>query len=197
MKIQPSDDTEWRNQNGDYTHRINYPLNNESVVVDLGARHGNWSDLIKQKYNSKIYCFEVVPEFCKQLETKGYNTFCVAVSDKKEKIKLGVFESEASIFYDDSNFEADAIKASEIFGLINHESIDLMKINVEGAEYPILNELIKSGNISKIKNLQVQFHLFDNDKNNEYDNISKKLSETHELSWRFPFVWENWVLKNN
>jgi FkbM family methyltransferase len=197
MKIKPSDDTEWRNQNGDYTHRINYPLNNESIVVDLGARHGNWADLIKQKYDSKIYCFEVVPEFCEQLKNKGYNTFCVAVSDKKEKIKLGVFESEASIFYEDSNFEAEAIKASEIFGLINHKSIDLMKINVEGAEYSILNELIKSGYINKIINLQVQFHLFDDYKNNEYDDLYKKLSETHVLSWRFPFVWENWVLKNN
>lgn len=197
MKIQPSDDTEWRNKNGDFTYRINYPLNNESVVVDLGARHGNWSDLIKQKYNSKIYCFEVVPEFCRQLESKGYQTFCFAVSNKREKIKLGIFESEASIFYEESNFEAEAISASEIFNLINHDTIDLMKINVEGAEYAILNELVKNGDISKIKNLQVQFHLFDDNKNNEYDELSKKLSETHELSWRFPFVWENWVLKNN
>ncbi len=197
MKIKPSDDTEWRNQNGDNTYRINYPLNNESIVVDLGARHGNWSDLIKQKYNSKIYCFEVVPEFCEQLQNKGYDTFCVAVSDKKEKIKLGIFESEASIFYDDSNFEAEAISASEIFGLINNNTIDLIKINVEGAEYPILSELIKSGNINKIKNLQVQFHLFDDSENNQYESLAKKLSETHELSWRFPFVWENWILKNN
>jgi FkbM family methyltransferase len=195
MKIKPSDDTQWRLKNGDNTYRINYDLNNESIVVDLGARHGNWSDLIKRKYSSKIYCFEVVSEFCNQLRNKGYDTFCVAVSDKNQKIKLGVFESEASIFYNESNFEVDAISASEIFNLINQQNIDLIKINVEGAEYKILNELIDSGNINKIKNLQVQFHLFDETENNEYENLSKKLSETHELSWRFPFVWENWVLK--
>jgi FkbM family methyltransferase len=195
MKIKPSDDTNWRNENGDHTYRINYDLNNESVVVDLGARHGDWSDLIRRKYSPKIYCFEVVTQFCNQLISKGYNTFCLAVSDKKEKIKVGVFESEASIFYEDSNFEAEAIPASEIFNLIGQDKIDLMKINVEGAEYPILNELINSGNISKITNLQVQFHLFDNSENNEYDTLFQKLSETHELSWRFPFVWENWVLK--
>jgi FkbM family methyltransferase len=195
MKIKPSDDTQWRLENGDNTYRINYDLNNESIVVDLGARHGNWSDLIKRKYSSKIYCFEVVSEFCNQLRNKGYDTFCVAVSDKNQKIKLGVFESEASIFYNESNFEVDAISASEIFNLINQQNIDLIKINVEGAEYKILNELIDSGNINKIKNLQVQFHLFDETENNEYENLSKKLSETHELSWRFPFVWENWVLK--
>jgi FkbM family methyltransferase len=196
MKIKPSDDTQWRKENGDNTYRINYDLNKDSIVVDLGARHGDWSDLIRARYSPKIYCFEVVPEFCNQLTSKGYNTFCFAVSDKKEKIKLGIFESEASIFYDDSGFEAEAIPASEIFKMIGQEHIDLMKINVEGAEYPILNELISSGDITKIKNLQVQFHLFDGGGKLEYDSLFEKLSKTHELSWRFPFVWENWVIKN-
>jgi len=196
MKIKPSDDTQWRQENGDNTYRINYNLNNDSIVVDLGARHGDWAVLIKNRYNPNIYCFEAVPKFCDELTQKGYKTFCVAVSDKKEKINLGVFESEASIFYSESNFEADAIPASDIFNLINHNYIDLMKINVEGAEYKILNELIDNGNINKILNLQVQFHLFDEDNNNQYEPLFQKLSETHELSWRFPFVWENWTLKN-
>ena len=90
MKISPSNDSEWRRQNGDYTYRINYDLNNNSVVVDLGARHGNWCSLIRNKYNSKIYCFEVVPQFCNELVNSGYKTFCIAVSDKKEKTKLGI-----------------------------------------------------------------------------------------------------------
>jgi FkbM family methyltransferase len=196
MKIKPSDDTQWRIENGDNTYRVNYNLNNDSIVVDLGARHGHWSDLIRNRYSPKIYCFEVVPQFCNELIEKGYNTFCVAVSDKKEKIKLGIFESEASIFYEESNFESEAISASQIFNLIKHNNIDLMKINVEGAEYQILEELINTKNVSKIKNLQVQFHLFDEEENNNYNNLVQKLSETHELLWRFPFVWENWVLKN-
>jgi FkbM family methyltransferase len=194
MKIKPSDDTDWRNQNGDFTYRLNYPLNNKSVVVDLGARHGNWSDLIRQRYDSKIYCFEAVNNFCKELENKNYNTFCFAVSDKKQKIRLGVFESEASIFYNESSFEVDSISASEIFDVIKEEKIDLLKINVEGSEYPILNNLIDSGKINMIENIQVQFHLFDGVENQDYDTLVKKLSKTHKLTWRFPFVWENWTL---
>ena len=195
MKIKPSDDTEWRNENGDNTYRVNYNLNQNSIVVDLGARHGDWSDIIRSKYSPKIYCFEVVPEFCNQLNSKGYETFCVAVSDKNEKITMGVFESEASIFYDSSSFESESISSDKIFNIIGEDKIDLMKINVEGAEYPILNKLISSGNISKINNIQVQFHVFDGIENNEYEDLHLKLSETHELTWRFPFVWENWELK--
>jgi FkbM family methyltransferase len=195
MKISPSNDSQWRKENGDYTYRIEYSLNENSIVVDLGARHGNWARLIKNRYNSKIYCFEVVDQFCNELKNSGYNTFCVAVSDKKEKVTLGVLSDEASLFFNESTFECDSIPADEIFELIGEETIDLMKINVEGAEYPILKNLIKSNKILQIKNIQVQFHLFDGEENSDYAHISKELSKTHELSWRFPFVWENWKIK--
>lgn len=196
MKIKPSNPSEWNRVNGDLTYRINYnDLNQSSIVVDLGARHGNWSDLIKNKYNPKIYCFEIVNEFCNQLMDKGYNTFCMAVSDKKEKIPIGIVDSEASIFNDNNDFEVDSIPASDIFKIINEDKIDLMKINVEGAEYPILKNLIETEEIKKIKNIQVQFHLFDGDMNNDYETISNELSKTHNITWRFPFVWENWELK--
>jgi FkbM family methyltransferase len=196
MKIRTSNDTEWREQNGDYTYRINYPLTNNSIVVDLGARHGDWSGLIRRKYSPKIYCFEVVSEFCNQLKKLNYNTFCVAVSDKKEKVKLGIVQSEASLFFKESTFESESIPANEIFEIINEEYIDLIKINVEGAEYPILKNLIETNSIIKIKNIQVQFHLFNDEENSDYELIFKELSKTHKLTWRFPFVWENWELKN-
>jgi predicted GTPase len=138
--------------------------------------------------------------------TMGITDLDEAVADLARRSKKPVFVvvnkvdnneriSEASIFYEESNFESEAISASQIFNLIKHDNIDLMKINVEGAEYQILEELIDTKNISKIKNLQVQFHLFDEEENNNYNNLVQKLSETHELSWRFPFVWENWKLK--
>lgn len=196
MKIKPADDSKWRSENGDYTYRINYDLTKESIVVDLGARHAHWADLIRNKYGSKIYCFEAVPEFSNELKNKGYDTFNLAVSDSSGTTKLSIHEHEASIFYETENsFEITSIPASQIFNLIDKDHIDLIKINVEGAEYPILTELISTQNITKINNLQVQFHLFDNDDNEMYQKIFDELSKTHELTWRFPFVWENWKRK--
>lgn len=196
MKIKPSDGSEFDRLDADKTLRFNYLLDNNSIVVDLGARHGNWSNIIRQKYNSKIYCFEVVPRFCQDLKNMGYTTFCTAVSDKKDKVKLGTVEGESSMFYN-PEFESDSIPASEIFELIGHKEIDLMKINVEGAEYPILRNLIETGLIKNIKNLQVQFHLFDwLDVRDEYEQLALDLNKTHYTSWKFPFVWENWKIKN-
>ena len=88
----------------------------------------------------------------------------------------------------------ECIEAKDIFEVINHDTIDLLKINVEGAEYEIIDNLIESNTINKIKSIQVQFHCV-NKYTKIYDSLSNKLSNTHTITWRYPFVWENWTLK--
>jgi hypothetical protein len=43
MKIRPSDSSEWYKVKGDDTFRLNYPLNKDSIVIDLGGALGDWS----------------------------------------------------------------------------------------------------------------------------------------------------------
>lgn len=196
IKIIPSDTSLWYKDKGDENLRLNYNLNKDSIVVDIGARHGNWCDRIYEKYSSKIYCFEVVELFCKELLNKGYKVYNKAVLDKNEKVKIGIEQGEGSIFHENNQFEVDSIKASDIFNMIGQKNIDLLKINVEGAEYLILENLIKNNLIKNIKNLQIQFHIIEGHEE-KYDDIVKFLSKTHNISWRYPFVWENWEIKIN
>lgn len=195
IKILPSDSTQWYLDNGDNTLRIDYPgINQKSTVVDIGARHGSWSDQIKTKYSPNIFCFEVVPSFCEELKVKGYTVFQNAVYNRDGKIMIGIDGDEGSVYHTNNTFEVESIQANSIFNIIGSDVIDLIKINVEGAEYSILNDLILSNTIGKIKNIQVQFHLIENHEE-QYDNIVKELEKTHRLTWRYPFVWENWEIK--
>ena len=41
---------------------------------------------------------------------------------------------------------------------LNIEYIDFLKLNIEGSEYELLENLISSNNLDKIKYLQIQFH---------------------------------------
>jgi FkbM family methyltransferase len=195
IKILPSDSSKWYLDNGDNTLRIDYPeINQKSVVVDIGARHGSWADQIRKKYSPNIFCFEVVSSFCEELSSKGYTVFQNAVYNREGKIKIGIDGDEGSIYHTNNTFEVESIQANKIFEMIKSDTIDLIKINVEGAEYSILEDLIKSNTISKIKNLQIQFHLIENHET-QYYNIVKDLEKTHNLTWRYPFVWENWKMK--
>ena len=71
-------------------------------------------------------------------------------------------------------------------------SIDLMKINIEGAEYDLLEHLIENKFVENIKDIQVQFHDFVPNAEARMKNIQAGLSKTHYLTYQYPFVWENW-----
>ena len=73
----------------------------------------------------------------------------------------------------------------------------MIKVNIEGGEYDLLEFLIDSNYIEIIDNIQVQFHDFIPDAEERMKNIHKKLEKTHFLTWQYPFVWENWQLKSN
>ena len=41
----------------------------------------------------------------------------------------------------------------------NLNVVDLIQINIEGDEYPLLENMLKTGLINKFKNIQIQYHL--------------------------------------
>jgi hypothetical protein len=70
--------------------------------------------------------------------------------------------------------------------------VDLIKINIEGDEFPLLKNLIDNNKTNLFKDIQVQFHQFIPDSINKRNWIREKLSLTHTLTYDYEFVWENW-----
>ena len=62
----------WNSDDGDNTHRLNYELNNTSLVIDLGGYYGEWSEKIFNKYGCNIIIIEPVIEFYNEI-VKYYN----------------------------------------------------------------------------------------------------------------------------
>jgi cell wall assembly regulator SMI1 len=73
--------------------------------------------------------------------------------------------------------------------------IDLMKVNIEGGEYDLLEHVIATGLIHRVENIQVQFHDFFPDAVRRMAKIHDELTKTHYLTYQYRFVWENWRLK--
>ena len=76
-------------------------------------------------------------------------------------------------------------------------SVALMKINIEGGEYDLLDRMIETGLVESIDNLQVQFHNFTVDAKRRMERIQEALQRTHTLNYQYRFVWENWVRKGD
>jgi hypothetical protein len=82
----------------------------------------------------------------------------------------------------------------EVVAELGIDKIDLLKVNIEGGEFDLLPEIVRSGLVRKIRYIQIQFHNFDADAPAARSRIRHDLSATHRQMWNFDFVWESWEL---
>ncbi len=191
----------WIKDNGDKTHRLQYDLSEQSIVIDLGGYEGQWSSDIFSMYCCQIYIFEPVPEFAENIKRRfsrnphiSVHQFGLAGNDTTTSISV---TGDSSSRYKNSEqmVSIQLMKASKFFDEFMISSVSLMKINIEGGEYDLLEHLISTNLIKNIQNLQIQFHDFFPDAKERMQKIQNALERTHRLTYQYEFVWENWVLK--
>jgi len=174
--VRLGDQTIWQHQGLEWM-RYEYNLNPEDTVLDLGSYRMEFANKIKEMYGCKVECFEALDN--------------MAAWTHNGTIKMG------GQYYYSSMYEENADKEYKCVDIKPYlqKEIALMKINIEGAEYELLKHIIENGLHKNVKNIQVQFHLVDGiDTEKLYKEISDELTKTHKLTWRYPFVWENWEL---
>jgi FkbM family methyltransferase len=191
----------WFRDQGDKTLRVEYDLNENSLVFDLGGYEGNWSSDIFARYCCSIHVFEPVEDFATSIQTRFSRNKRIAVhrfglSNKTIKTQIYLNKDATSTFMVTSEpKEISLINVSDFLAESGVTKIDLMKINIEGGEYDLLECLVDRGLITSIRNVQVQFHEFVTDAENRMTTIQTKLAQTHYLTYQYPFVWENWKIK--
>lgn len=191
----------WYADEADRRLRYMYPLNPQSVVFDVGGYRGDFAAEISQRYDCVIYIFEPVANFhslCAARFQGKDKVFCLpfGLSDKDQTLPISV-AADASGLYNPkhSSSPTEMIPLKAMVGVMEELSIrqiDLLKINIEGGEYPLLEHLLDSGLMPKIQHLQVQFHDFAESAVGRRSHIREKLSRTHSQDWCYPFVWESW-----
>lgn len=192
----------WFSDHGDQTLRVNYPLNQESLVVDLGGYEGKWAKTINDAYGCYVHVFEPVPQFCEKIKSLlGSNDritiYQSALGPERSNSVINMSADSSSMFVDAANGLESIVPIAieSIHDFVNQfPSIDLLKINIEGAEYDLLDSLSEE-ELLGIENIQVQFHTFYPNCYERRNAIHNKLSKSHHLTYNYEFVWENW--KNN
>ena len=196
----------WQESNSDERLRTRYAcLNAESIVLDLGGFHGDFSLLMNARYGALCHVFEVIPDLCSRIEAARADNpkivvhpFGLAGSTRREQLFLA--EEGSSTFANRASeprqISIQLVRASEWFGKeVKGRSVGLMKINIEGGEYELLEHMISEALVRQVKNIQVQFHEdVIPDAAARMARIHSALSKTHRLTFQERFVWENWEL---
>jgi len=154
----------WFQDQGDKTLRLDYDLNEDSLVFDLGGYEGQWASDIFARYCCWIHVFEPVQEFASRIEqrfSKNKNIIVhrFGLASETRVASIALKGDSSSIFA--STKESEEIRLVKALDFISGRSItaiDVMKINTEGGEYDLLDHLIDSGFAPNIANIQVQFH---------------------------------------
>ena len=198
--------SDWFGANGDNTHRVDYPLTPDSIVLDIGGFKGDYAARISNKFKCTIHIFEPMRAAAHYIGKRSKNNpkvfvHPVGVGGKTEDITIYIpkGKDEATMHPGDTEVAKEeqikVIDIVEVFKTLELKHVDLMKLNIEGAEFDLLDRLIKKGLHKKVTDIQIQFHKIADDSEERRERIREKLAKTHECTWDYPFVWENWKKK--
>ncbi|MFK7935350.1 MAG: FkbM family methyltransferase [Saprospiraceae bacterium] len=194
---------DWRERDGEQTLRYDYDLSADSVVFDLGGFEGDWASEIYARYSAQIEVFEPHPAYANAIAKRfarnpKINIHPFGLAQKNTQLPLSVAAESSSVFNANNSGETIEVELRDMVTFMKEQSVeqvDLVKINIEGGEFELLEHLIAEQQIEKFQELQIQFHHFMPDARERMKRIQQQLAETHELTWQFEFLWENWRRK--
>ena len=99
-------------------------------------------------YHSRIYCFEPIQDYYFDIQRKfngfgNISVFPLAISDKNGVDVMYINDDSSSIHIKTGNpFKIDCITLDKVMWGNGLNYIDLIKINIEGEEYTLLEYMI-------------------------------------------------------
>lgn len=187
----------WREANGDETFALDWNLNGDSQVWEIGGYEGRWAQQIWDKFHCYITIFE--PQlwaveklqkrflYVNKIDVRPYGLWI----EDNDFLKMNHFETDgASIMPSNEDYAGESKTSYAEFRDYYFEihefnrEIDLCLMNIEGSEYILIPRLIATRLISRFNYFWCQFHPIDgNDKRHE--TIMRAMEKTHEKIWDF------------
>lgn len=194
----------WKNRQGDQTLRVCYPLGTGSIVFDVGGYRGDWAAAIDERYKCRIHIFEPIAEYARQIQDRFRGCPNIAVH------QYGLGSDDAVVVFDKSGDQSRESRLGQpatvpeqtkirnigtVLPELGISRISLMKINIEGGEYSLLDHMLNEDLVRRCQDIQIQFHNFVPNARSSRSAIRRRLAASHDLTYDFPFVWENWRSK--
>lgn len=174
-------------------------LNTKSIVIDGGCYLGDFTNEILIRFGSRVLSFEPLKKeynelFIRFQKNKLVNLYNQAIYDSEKNISITLDGLNSSIF---SNIKLKKkkllIKTFDIANIFkNYKKINLLKLNVEGAEYKILLRLIKKKKLKDIDSYLIQFHPVDSSQRDIKIIRSVFLRQGFKQIFNYNYVWEYW-----
>lgn len=181
------------------------PLKKGDIVLDLGAYHGKWTSRVHELYQPRIYMYEPDPPSVNKLkkmfdgnEDVELREYGLGARDEElEMIQKGMGSSFYGKNTDGHKIVTLPVKdiARELDDL-GYDEVDLIKMNIEGGEYDVMERLIETDWLPRVRIFMIQFHEWFDGAHGRHRRIERALRKTHDVAWKYPFIWEQWIRKS-
>ena len=184
-------------------------LDRSSIVVDAGAFVGEWAGPIEDRYHPRLYAFEPSPTSFAQLEQRlgsipSVQLFNVGLgaadgtSALHDPLGPGASTTGRGPEVGDRSPTDDAVvvevrDVAKGFDELELPHVDLLKVNIEGAEYDLFDRLIETGWLERIDTISIQFHEWHPKAHRRRRRIRRALAVNHREVWCYDWVWELWT----
>jgi FkbM family methyltransferase len=181
---------------------VDADLDADSVVLDVGAYVGNWSEKVSDRYGCTIHAYEpasaAVRRASKRLSDRDkvhLHQYGLGASD--QRARLAMAGPGSSVHTETSpmgSYEDITIRdVSAVLAELGLEEIDLLKVNIEGGEFDLFDRLVETGWMPKVRQTMIQFHEFHPNAYWRRFVVRRALRRTHTEVWDYPWVWEFWA----
>jgi len=174
-------------------------LNSESVVIDLGANRGSFSEKIAHAFHPIIYLVEANLDLLQKIAIPRSVPVNAAITTSNSEMTFFVSSNpEASSL--DKNLagqygiieerRVECITFSTLLSKYNIKEVELLKVDIEGAEVELLQKMTDD-ELLKCKQLAVEFHDFMLPGTlNDVKSIANRLRDLGFIQFKFsPLDW--------
>jgi len=145
-------------------------VNNESVVYSFGiGKDISFDRKVIAKHGCKVHGFDPTPKSINYIKAMpvadSFSFFDYGIASKTGVVKFFLPKNEKAVsaslvvsdVVDEENFvEAKMKSFADITADLGHQQVDVLKMDIEGAEYEVIDSLLNSNVV--IRQLLVEFH---------------------------------------
>lgn len=178
-------------------------LDSDSIVLDVGAYFGEWAEEIARRYGAGVLSFEPDPVNFERLAERARSCaqirpFEYGLGARSETVRMSLEFLGSTVYSSPQKKKKQRFADVRIVDIeqawreLGLDRVDLMKINIEGAEFPLLERMLSAGLTDRVDTFLIQFHEWHPGAYSRRRKIQRALAQTHRCDWDHHFIWERW-----